>query len=286
MNAVILVTYNPNIDELQKCINSLLNKETIIIIVKNSNEILPATITSVTNIYIIQLNDNMGIAFAQNCGLKKAKELNVDWILFSDQDTIFPQDYINQIIGKARELKLDKIGGLCPIFFDEIKGINSKVMISKMRKRKVKNEKYIQVAHTISSGTLVPLNVVDQIGLFNESLFIDFVDYEWNWRFEKNDLRLYCIPSIKIRHRLGDALVNKWGISIVSRSLFRFYYIIRNGYYLLTTDYLHGVDRFLFKLMLQKKMIEVLCLNNFSKESKCMLCRAKRNGKHKNLEKY
>ncbi|END16895.1 putative rhamnosyltransferase domain protein, partial [Escherichia coli P0301867.8] len=39
----------------------------------------------------------------------------------------------------------------------------------------------------MSSGSLTKVDVFKKIGLFDEDLFIDYVDYEWGWRaLEKN----------------------------------------------------------------------------------------------------
>lgn len=43
---------------------------------------------------IISLNENLGIASAQNIGIKYAKENNADYVWLSDQDAIYPDNYI------------------------------------------------------------------------------------------------------------------------------------------------------------------------------------------------
>lgn len=280
----IIVTYNPNISQLKACVVSLFSQVEKIIIVKNSAELLEDNCFQSGKIIKIQLDKNYGIAYAQNRGIEMAIALHADWILLSDQDTVYPGDYVSAMFEKSG--KLENIGALCPVFFDEVKKCYSPVMISKMKGVQPEPKKIYKIANAISSGTLMPASIFEKVGFMQEDLFIDFVDFEWCWRLKKFGFSIYCISDVVIHHQLGDRMEKRFGLKIVYRSLFRFYYIIRNGYYLLTTDYLKGRDRFLFSLLMKKKIMEVLLLNNFSKESFAVVRKAIHNGKRRLFERY
>jgi len=70
----IVVTYNPNITILEKCINSLANQLNKIIIVDNTPGKCEGLekFKNLPNVEIIYLNNNYGIAYAQNVGIKKS----------------------------------------------------------------------------------------------------------------------------------------------------------------------------------------------------------------------
>lgn len=36
--------------------------------------------------------------------------------------------------------------------------------------------------HVMSSGSIIPLKKFREVGLYNDKLFIDFVESEWCWR--------------------------------------------------------------------------------------------------------
>lgn len=57
------------------------------------------------SINYIPLDENKGIAAAQNIGIEKAKEINCSYIVFFDQDSIFSANYINQILSEYIRLK-------------------------------------------------------------------------------------------------------------------------------------------------------------------------------------
>lgn len=283
----VIVTFHPDIKQLSDLMESL-HESVYFIIVKNSLEVLADEIKK-NNALIIQLDTNKGIAYAQNRGIEKALDLGAEWILLSDQDTVYPPNYVERMISILFEKKLEGVGSISPIFFDTIAGHYSKIMRTKTLSRIVKANtgQIYEIAHNIASGTLIPISTIKKCGLMEERFFIDFVDTEYCWRIIKYGLKNYCISDVIIRHQLGDKLESKFGIKIVRRSLLRFYYIIRNGYYLLMhTDYLKGIDRILFSLLMKKKIVEVLILYNFTKKTLFWVKTAVENGKKNKLTDF
>lgn len=273
----VLVSYKPDLKLLTDVVASLIHQVDSVIVVDNGNTEFSSAFD---NCIVIHLNANFGIAYAQNRGIEKALSLDADWILLSDQDTVYPSDYVSSMLECARKNTLQNIGGLVPVVFDEISGRRVPVMLEKMKGAVPPVSGCLKVAHAVASGTLIPADALQKCGLMREDFFIDFVDHEWCWRAASCGLNIYCLADVVIHHQLGDRMEKRFGLNIVYRSLFRFYYIIRNGYYLLRhTDYLKGQDRFLFWLLMQKKKAEVLLLNRFDSASRAVVRSAVRNGK-------
>jgi rhamnosyltransferase len=281
----IIVVYNAKESAIRSLHQSLVNQVDNLIFVKNDNS-NSEWISRLLHSFLIDLKKNMGIAYAQNRGIETAIKLGAEWVLFSDQDTVYPNDYIFRIFNTVLDKGLENIGALTPVFYDEVKKQYAKIMLTKTKAVFPELGKIYEVAHSISSGTLVPIKVIQKVGLMKEELFIDFVDFEWCWRLEKKGLKIYCLSAVVIHHQLGDSLKNIAGIKVVSRKLFRFYYIIRNGYYLITAGYLNGRDYFLYQILMLKKIFETILLNNFSKESIRVVRKAIYNGRHSNFTRY
>ncbi|HIW35787.1 MAG TPA: glycosyltransferase family 2 protein [Candidatus Treponema faecavium] len=288
MTIAIVVTFKPDFSKLRICLESLLLQVSFIILIKNSPERFDIqNLADSQKIRVIQLDKNYGIAFAQNRGIEKAVELGAEWILLSDQDSVFSDDYIQKMFFIAEHNSLQHIAALAPVFYDEIKNEYAGIMQGKTKKIVPESGHIYKVAHTISSGMLIPVTALQKCGLMREDFFIDFVDNEWCWRAFSCGLNIYCLADVVIHHHLGDRMEKCLGLNIVYRSLFRFYYIIRNGYYLLRhTEYLKGKDKFLFHLLMYKKIIEVLLLNHFDKTSRLVVRKAVHNGKKGNLIPY
>jgi rhamnosyltransferase len=183
------------------------------------------------NAEIIYLNDNYGIAYAQNVGIKKALEENVDYILLSDQDTIYPLDYIEKMLECFKE---DKVAAAGPLFIDahtgKVQFFVKKGLIG-FKKVYPKTGKH-EVLQLIASGTIINVKSIQEIGLMKEELFIDWVDMEWCWRATKKGFKIIGNADVVIEHFHGEKSKEFLGKNITLKSYVRNYYTIRNGIYL------------------------------------------------------
>ncbi len=226
----IIVTYNPNISQLKACVVSLLPQVEKIIIVKNSGERLDDDDFQNKKIELVQLDKNYGIAYAQNRGIERATELGAEWMLLSDQDTVFPEGYVSRFSAKTETYGTEAI--YVPVFFNETKNQLEPVSLAMSESVCPDGISPIPLIHGISSGTIFHKGVFEKIGGMDERLFIDYVDFEWCWRARSHGIGTLCFPDIVVRHQLGDSYVQFFGRKITIRSDFRYYYMLRNGIYL------------------------------------------------------
>jgi rhamnosyltransferase len=105
-------------------------------------------------------------------------------------------------------------------------------MITKFSSTTDFSKTYIQTAQAISSGSFIVSNSLKSIGLMNEKLFIDYVDFEWCWRATAMGYKIFTISDLVIRHTLGDESKKIFCRKITVRKNTRYYYMIRNGSYL------------------------------------------------------
>lgn len=239
--AVIIVTYNPNPVILRSCIYSLYGQIDLIILVKNSCEVINLDNMDRKKTEIIQLDKNYGIAYAQNRGIEYALRHEADFILFSDQDTIYPNDFIKKISNCFECHKKEKLAAVVPLFYNENKKQYAQISIGKTHVITADLGKEYYVSHAISSGTVVTAEVIQKIGGMNERLFIDWVDYEWCWRAFKQHYKIICDTNIVIRHKMGDSFKKVLGRKIVVYSDSRNYFFLRNGIWLLFHSHLFSI---------------------------------------------
>lgn len=232
MIIVVIVSYNPDPRKLLETIYSLESQVDKIILVKNSAENL--SLPESSKIDVIQLTNNFGIAYAQNRGIDLAKEQNADFILFSDQDTIYPADYVDNCSRSYNSYtKSKKIAAVVPLFYNENKQQMSQIMISKTKATPPIIGEVYELAHAISSGSFCPIEAILDIGTMNERMFIDYVDNEWCWRATKKGYVILCDTNIVIKHSMGDSYKSFMGRKFVVYSNFRYYFFFRNSFYLL-----------------------------------------------------
>jgi len=257
--AAIIITYNSDLQKINETIQSINKQVTHCIVIDNGNTIFD--FKNYKNITLRNLGKNYGIAYAQNRGIEIAKQFNVDFILLSDQDTIYPDNYIEKILIAYQELKNRKLAALTPIFFNTIKKQKNPIMIGKFTSSMDFSKTYIKTAHAIASGTFIVAGSLDEIGGMNEKLFIDYVDYEWCWRANILGYKIFTIPEIIINHHLGDDSKVVFGRHITIRNDIRYYYMIRNGCYLaLYSPFLKWYEKILLSKLVIIHTVGVILL--------------------------
>lgn len=235
--AAIIVLYNPNFEKLQRLYLSVCNQVSLIVFVDNTpvfadREKNKQWITSVQNKnnYYLSMQENLGIATAQNAGIKFAKSLNINFVLLLDQDSVLPDKMVCQLL-KIRQKILDdghRVFAVGPSFVDEKTNKISK--ITKCKSSISEKPLYMEVSYVISSGTIIDIETIDKVGLLDDKLFIDWVDIEWCLRAKNHGLNSYVVPSVIMRHCIGDENIKFLHINL--HSDFRNYFIVRNSLYL------------------------------------------------------
>ena len=239
----IIVLYKPDLTLLNNVLRTICPQVSKCVLLNNGEDEI--SFCDFTNVHYVCLGKNFGIAYAQNRGIEIAKNEGADFVLLSDQDTIYPENFMKEIFEGAKGFDFD---ALCPVFYDLVKKESSPIMLTKS-KYIIESDKPIFVEHTIASGTIIKMSVFNTVGMMNEALFIDYVDFEWCWRLKHYGGKLLCIPNVVINHNLGDDYKKIFGRKVCVRSDFRYYYMIRNGLQLaLFYPYLTFSERFyLFK---------------------------------------
>jgi len=245
---MILVTYNPNTELVDNCIKSICKDVRNIYLVDNGSKNFEFD-KKIDNVKFIKLQENMGISYAQNIGIKEAVKNNAEYILLSDQDTVYPKDYISKMI---RTFSFhENICAITPLFKDAHGKKRNDGFFKKsffFTKQFFPNSGYYEVFHTIASGKLLRVQYLNDIGLMDEDLFIDWVDYEWCWRARKIGYKIIGNADVVIEHQLGDSSKDIGFRDVNLRSYIRHYYITRNAFYLALyskdLDVLHKITLF------------------------------------------
>lgn len=267
----IIVTYNPEPQKIIECINSLLvNVSQVIIVDNGSSNLDTLRKLKFDNAEFHYLNENKGIAYAQNYGVDIAlNNYDADFLFFSDQDTIFPKDIVKKLIS-CYDLHNGSDGApvavVSPFFKDHRNGyIHPSVSLNIFTSSKVitvKNGCDLFPSHVIASGMLVPKEAWLDVGSFREDLFIDWVDTEWCWRARSLGYTIVQTPSVMISHELGYGQKNFAGRSVTIHNSFRNYYKIRNSVYLMFYSkysfryryhlFFHSVKNIVFEILYSK----------------------------------
>ena len=235
----IIVTYNPDDISILNVITGIVSKDSDVILIDNSDqvEIINAISNNINNLqYLVQINENKGIAFAQNIGIKKAIDLKYKYVILLDDDSIPQQNFIFNIVNSYKELSNFpdlRIGSVSarPLVINDNKVIDlSNAKIDQINKFTVYNLMN-------SSGTLIPTDVLKNIGPMDEDLFIDLVDFDWCFRASFNNYKHFLCRDLYFKHSLGENTISFFGYKISKGSPIRNYYGFRNLILLLKRNY-------------------------------------------------
>ena len=242
----VVVLYNPDFALLRKGLGMLADSVDILCLVDNSQTDNSTELSGIQNVTYIPLLENRGIAAAQNVGLRSLRKLGVEYVLFSDQDSVAAPDTVSRL-KRAHSLlraKGAKVGGV------GTRAMN--VETGKPYPSKAKEYETIEVGNGDSimqvtrcsyiraSISLMRLSSFVEISGYDESLFIDGVDNEWCWRAATKGYKFYIAEDAKIVHHLGEGDHHIAGRNLSISSTFRIYYQFRNYIWLCRRSYVPG----------------------------------------------
>lgn len=167
----------------------------------------------------IQNDSNIGIAAALNIGLKRARIDGYKLVLLLDQDSE-PSSTMAKLLIKI--LLIDNgIGLVCPKIID--KDSDQTFQYYKGELENIKT--------AFSSGSLLKIDCIDKIGLFNENLFIDYVDVEFCLRLRLAGYKILRCNQAILYHSLGNTTWHSFlgiRVFVTNHPPLRLYYKTRN----------------------------------------------------------
>ena len=166
-----VILYNPD-DEIFENISSYSNDVDSLIVVDNSTRhdanLVDRLHKNFKNMIYINNNANLGIATALNIGCDEAIKSGSDWILTMDQDSKF----INFKHYKQCLLNLDSYENIALLCANT----NWSEELGIPKNPSFDNEEKFSA---ITSANFLNLKLFEQIGRFEDKLFIDLVDYDY-----------------------------------------------------------------------------------------------------------
>ncbi len=193
-------------------------------------------------------NNNLGIAYAQNVGINWAIDNHYDFVVFFDQDSHFDSLYVNHIVDEYIRIEsfIKNLYLLGPRVINERQDGEYKSLIHKDNSL----EDFVYKREIISSGSCLRLSKLEAVGLLEEKLFIDLVDYEWCWRAEDNNYINGYTMRVKINHSIGIKLLKFWKLQLIISAPFRCFYQSRNYLILIKRGYVPRIWKLTFGLKL------------------------------------
>lgn len=293
--STIIVTFNPG-SKIKDTIDKLNNQvEKIFIIDNNSNKKEKIIeLNKYKKVEVIYNDKNIGLAAAQNIGIKKSIDEKFEWILFLDDDSEIEDNFIEKLKKGYYSYKdKDKLGILAPnILFRNLEKkiaypVKSKVFIKRI---KFNGQKYIDdVMFVISSGSLIKIDMIKKIGLFKECFFVDHIDVEYCLRVNSNNYKIRVVESSKLYQKVGNTSYKKiWKIKIypTNHNPQRQYTKFRNAIWTWKKYFFKEFKYVTYDMLLMlNHMIRVLCFEESKTLNLKNICRGFYSGLKRGVRK-
>lgn len=251
--SAVLVTYNPNQEALQSGIQAVLPQVTAVFIVDNASANFSLDwfdrfeTQSKAKLHLLPQKENLGIATGHNIGIKLAVEKDSKFVLLLDQDSQVEPDMV-MLLRSAYDVLVEKesfqVAALGPQYRDANNGVLSGfIQVGGFHNHRIhtKNPNIVDADFLVSSGSLLPVAALNEVGLMDETLFIDGVDTEWCFRAKSKGFKIFGLYGAVMTHALGEQRKEFWFLrkrSMFFHKPFRYYYMFRNSILLYRRSYM------------------------------------------------
>jgi rhamnosyltransferase len=250
----VIVTYNPDANLFEQQLHAVQAQVGSIIVVDNgSSEATKSRLLrfreEIGTLRIEFLPSNKGIAFAQNLGTRRLLEANdsVRYVLFLDHDSVPSSDLVFSLYRHAEKLQAEgiKLAAVGARLIDPRSGdengfyVRRNFLWGRIRCGE-RPRGAIPCTLLNSSGSFHPIESLQDVGPFDETMFVDLIDTDWCFRARRAGYETFGVCDGQLNHYMGESVVRYWLFgwhSMPRRTPLRHYYIVRNSLTLYRRSY-------------------------------------------------
>lgn len=231
---VVIIVFHPNARLLESKLKKLGNDVAVVVVDNTPNETINI---EQANITYIPLYENTGIANAQNVGIGNLLERGCTHVVFFDQDSDFTEIYVRSIVDEYERISTVRknLFLLGPTVINKTNGEEYRSVIHSDKKAA---QGFIEKREIISSGSCVSVDKLNQVGVMDARLFIDYVDFEHCWRANSKGYVCGITQNVTLPHKVGNNELHfPHGYRVIISAPFRYYYQYRNWLWLCRKGY-------------------------------------------------
>ena len=218
--ALAIVSYN-SAGKLPDCLASLSAQnyprellDFILVDNNSSDNSVDLIENSQLNFRIIKNQDNVGFAGANNQAYELAKELNVDYLVLLNDDTVVTSNWLSQLIETAESS-------------DQIAAVQSKLMLypekdlinsfgnaltflgfgycNYYRQPDKPEQNPFEVAYPSGAAVAIKITALQKTGLFDDKFFMYHEDVDLGWRLRLAGYQIVLEPRSVVYHKYSFA---------------------------------------------------------------------------------
>jgi rhamnosyltransferase len=236
--AAIIVTYQPDVETLERLISVLTADDILTLIVDNGGGLAALSQLALKRPpRLLDMRGNRGIGAAINAGIAEAQKESITHVITFDQDSLPSPGMVRTLAAEFdRQANLGvKIGAVGPLFIDHrqnpplVHPFTRLAVFGSGHHYCASDSDLIAVDTLITSGCLTSLDVLREVGSMNEGYFVDCTDIEWCFRAKSKGFLLLGVCGAQMTHELGHGISRSiFGLNLFEYSATRRYYYARN----------------------------------------------------------
>ena len=207
--SIIVVTYN-SVQDIQPCIQSIRSNTNvsheIIIVDNNSTDGTRQHLKTLEHATVILNDENNGFAYATNQGIKASTG---EYVIFLNPDTLVTRDWAQRMmshfkagVGAVGPVS-NYVAGLQKVEFYRKEPVTGEIDINKLAEKLYhwNKGKGVETKLLIGFCLMVKKDVIENIGMLDEDLFLGSDDLEYSWRLRNNGYSLVVATDTFIYHK-------------------------------------------------------------------------------------
>jgi rhamnosyltransferase len=227
-----IVAFRPNIEELNSVLAAVTSQVADVLLVANDGGAWSCQLR--VGAILAKQEKNLGLGAAYNLAIQWARERGARHLLLLDQDSVPASGMVALLLDAFKQP--GPVAATGPLWRDSRTGEGGFfIRLGRWgaRKHRPAAGEIVAVDFLISSGSLISLDALADIGPFDEKLFIEHVDTDWCLRARSKGYRLYGVAQARLDHAFGEAslFVAQLGFRrrVFLYSPERNYYLLRNS---------------------------------------------------------
>lgn len=222
----VVILYYPNICDLKYNISKYIDYVDILFVWDNTpqKDVDYNVVELLSNDKVVYRTsfENKGVSYALNKAIEFSTNNNADLLLMMDQDSIWDDGHFF----KYRQYLIQYLEKKEYILFSPF----VKNVFTPSHLINIPIVSPWEADLVITSGSVLRLSSIKNVGLFWEDLFIDLVDVEFCLRIKKYGYKILTFNDCILNQPFGNMKYCSWGkFYITNYSAFRIYHIVRNG---------------------------------------------------------
>lgn len=202
----VIVIYNLLITDapIFNCIRGQINKDTQILIIDNSTDKVISNKNKLksgdwTHTNYINSGGNLGLSKAYN--RVKDFQSQFSWVVFWDQDTKCSDNYLEQLRTEILDNETAKM--IVPIVYSEKGQMSPSLYKGSKIMGPIEGHGFKKNLTAINSGLAIEIEKFIEIGMYDESMFIDYLDHDLIIRFN-NLVGDVFVSQNKLKQNFSD----------------------------------------------------------------------------------